>query len=294
MKAKDFFKKLKADGKITKPEFDAFVETVPDFEIPETGVIDAFEDSFLTPERALSDKRVYPKIKTDVLLPVDSNIKAMLAFIDTFDKFKSSDIDKMQSTYDKQKAIHEFIPELIEKVKKTPGTDDDTKKKLKTLEETNTDLLGRIEKMNSEFSEKEKFFESQAEKKISDFEINMELENLANSFKFGKAFEDPAIRQDIKKVKLDGLRAKHALKLVTTETGQRSIQVTDKEGKPLFNGNSAVTINQLLEEEFKPYIKANNSGEDDHGDNSQSQVTKRFNVQDGKTQVRQGARTTVQ
>ncbi|HEY9488386.1 MAG TPA: hypothetical protein VIQ51_08640, partial [Chryseosolibacter sp.] len=69
------------------------------------------------------------------------------------------------------------------------------------------------------------------------------------------------------------------------------------EGKPLFKegSNTAVTINQLLEDEFKPYIKANNTGDDDdeEGDDSGGQATKRFKVDDQNKKIRQGSRTTV-
>lgn len=293
MKFKDFLTKLKKDGKISQAKFDAAIESAPDWDFDDEA-IQAFEESFLTPDRAVTDKRVHSKIKSDVLLPVDTNIKTMLSFIDTVDKFRASEIDKLNSTYEKQQAINAFIPELFEKTKKQGVTDEDTKKKLKTYEDSEKDLLARIDKMNKEYSEKEKFFQTEYEKKISDYQLNTELEKLANSFKFGKAFQDETVRKDITKVKLDGLRSKHALKLVTTETGQPNIQVTDKEGKPLFNGNSAVTISQLLEEEFKPYIKANNTGEDDvAADDSKGQATKRFQVQDDKPKIRSGARTTV-
>ena len=295
MKLKDFFTKLKTDGKITDTEFVTFTETVPEVEIPDKAV-QAFEASFLTIDRAATDKAVHSKLKREILDPVDANLKEILGFIDNIDHFKASEIDKMTSTYEKMKAINAAVPELYEKVKKTPVTDEETKKKLKTFEETNQELLQRIEKMNTEFSTKEKTIQGEYQKKISDFQLNIELEKMADSIKFGKAYSDPLIRKDITKAKLDKLRATAHLKLVDTD-GQTAIQVTDREGKPLFKegSNSAVTINQLLEDEFKPYIKANNTGDDDdeEGDDSGAQATKRFKVDDQKTKPRQGARTTV-
>lgn len=293
MKLKDFFTKLKTDGKITQAEFLTAIETLPEFEFPDKAV-EAFEASFLTPDRAATDKSVHTKLKREILDPVDAELKPIIAFIDTLDRFQSSEIDKMGSTYDKIKAIQKAFPSLIEKVKKAPD-DEETKKKLKTFEETNQELLQRIEKMNKEYSEKEKFFETEADKKINGFRKRTELEKLANSYKFGKAYEEETARKKITKVTLDDLEVKHNLQFIDKD-GQAIIQVLDKEGKPLFNGNSAVTINQLLEEEFKPFIKANNSGDDDNdeGVKSDSRDTKRFKVQDGKTEVRQGRRTTVQ
>lgn len=289
MKLKDFFTKLKADGKINQAEFITAIESAPDWEFPDKAV-EAFESSFLTLDRASTDKTVHTKLKREILDPVDQELKPIIAFIDQHDRFASSEIDKMTSTYDKIKGIQKHFPAIVEKVKKAPE-DEEVKKKMKSVEETNQELLQRIEKMNKDYSEKEKFFETEADKKINNFRTNMELEKLANSFKFGKAFSDDTVRKDITKVKLDALRAKHTLQLVDKD-GQAQIQVTDADGKPLFNGNSAVTINQLLEEEFKPYIKANNVGDDDMEEPT-PQATKRFQVQDGKPNIRQGTRTTV-
>lgn len=294
MKYKDFFTKLKKDGKITQVEFDTAIETAPDADFPDKAV-EAFESAFLTHERAAVDKQVHSKLKREFLDPLDNDFKKILTLIDSVDKFKASEIDKIGSTYEKSAAITAYLPELLNKVKAAP-TDEDSKKKLKEKEEAVADLMQRIEKMNKEYADKEKFFQTEAEKKISDFRLNMELEKMANSIKFGKAYSDDTIRKDITKAKLSELRASNSLSLVEKD-GQTLIQVTDKEGKPRFhnNGNSAVTINQLLEEAFKPYIKANNTGDDDEGEGqTQPQETKRFKVQDdGKTQFRQGARTTV-
>lgn len=299
MKFKDFLTKLKADGKITNAEFDKAIESAPDFDFADKA-IEAFENSFLTIERAANDKAVRPKIMREALDPVDKELQPLIAFIDTLDKFKASEIDKMTSTYDKIKAVQAAVPALIEKVKKAPETDDETKKKLKTLGDTNQELLGRIEKMNSEFTEKEKFFQSDAEKKISEFKVNTELEKRVSKFKFGKAYSDEKIREEITKGRLDRLKAKYPFQFVDKD-GQSDLQPTTKDGKPLFkeNSNTAVTTNQLLEEEFKDVIRANNAGDDDEddnqsrSDNSKNRDTKRFNVDDGAKQFRTGSRTTV-
>jgi hypothetical protein len=293
MKLKDFLAKLQADGKITQADFIAAKESAPDWDFPDKA-IEAFESTFLTIDRAITDKSVHTRLKREILDPVDVELKPIIAFIDTLDRFKSSEIDKMTSTYDKIKAIQAAFPALIDKVKKAPETDEDTKKKLKTFEESNQELLQRIEKMNTDYAEKEKFFQTEADKKINGYRLNQELEKLANSIKFGKAYSDETIRKDITKAKLDSLRARYQNQMqLVDNNGQPAIQMVDKEGKPLFkdNSNTAVTINQLLEEEFKVYIKANNSG-DDEDDKTDPRDTKRFNVKDD-AKPRQGARTSV-
>lgn len=298
MKSKDFFTKLKTDGKITQAEFVSFLETVPEFEIPDKAV-EAFEASFLTHDRAATDKTVHSKLKREFLDPLDNDFKKILTVIDGVDKFKASEIDKIGSTYEKSAAITAYLPQLLEKIKGTPVTDEETKKELKKHKDTVQELMAKIEAINTETTNKEKHWQKEAEEKINSFRTRAELEKLSNSYKLAKAYDKEEFRKLITKGALDKLFASHKLQLVEKD-GQVSISVLDGEGKPRFNGNSAVTINQLLEEEFKPYIKASNVGDDDddsdkgQGKTSDDQVTKRFKVQDdGKTQFRQGARTTV-
>ena len=73
MKAKDFFNKLKTDGKITDEDFVKFIDTLPDIEIPDTAVT-AFERSFLTPERAITHNEVrrHPGWREEPSTPVPS------------------------------------------------------------------------------------------------------------------------------------------------------------------------------------------------------------------------------
>lgn len=294
MKSKDFFTKLKKDAKITAPEFDALIEATPEFEMPDAG-IDAFESAFLTIERASTDKAVNTRIRREALDAIDRDLHEMIDvdLKDYVNPDKRESLKKNQNTYEKIKSLSGIVTEVLKKSKNGQPLDEDTKKKLKALEETNQDLLSRIEKANNELQEKERFYEKQSEEKINSYLKKSELQKLAKNIKLASEFEKA--RDHISESILGKIEATN--NLVYTETdGQAVIQVLDKEGKPRFNGNSAVTINQLLEDGFKPFIKQNNAGDggdqDDVGDQS-GQETKRFNVPDGKQQARQGVRTTV-
>lgn len=295
MKYKDFLSKLKKDGKINNAKFDAVIESAPDTDFDDEAVT-AFESAFLTIDRAASDKAVHSKLKREFLDPLDNDFKKILTVIDGVDKFKSSEIDKLQSTYEKSAAITAYLPDLLNKIKATPATDEETKKELKKQKETVQELMAKIETINTEVATKEKHWQKEAEEKINGFRLENELEKLANGFKFGKAYEAEEVRKLLTKGKLGEIKAENALSLVEKD-GQTVIQILDKEGKPRFNGNSAITINQLLEEKFKPFIKANNAGDSDDGNDDQGQNNqhqeKRFKVNDQNTAIRQGARTTV-
>lgn len=292
MKFKDFLAKLKADGKITSQEFIDAMETAPDWEFPDKAV-EAFEGSFLTTDRAITHKGVRGKLQGELLDPFNNDFKKILTLIDGIDKYKSSEIDKIDNVYQKSAAITAYLPELVSKLKTATGNaDEETKKQLQTAKESVQELMSKLEKSEQEKEKHKKHWEDEYSKKISDFKIDIELEKLANSLTFGKAYSDPVIRKDITKSKLDSVKAQYPLALVEKD-GQSLIQVNDKEGKPRFieNSNTPVTISKLLEDTFKPYIKVSNAGDEDEPTPGGQQ---KFTVKEGNQKIRQGARTTVQ
>lgn len=289
MKYKDFLTKLKENGKINQAEFLAAIESAPDAEFPDKA-FEAFENSFLTLDRATSHPEVNTKLRAELLDPVDRDIHKLLEFDlkDYFDHTKINELKGEKSTYKKLSALGPALADVIKKVKAAPATDEETKKKLAASEATIQELLGKIESINSEYSTKEKNIQSEFEKKLHDYKLDGELQKMANSFKFADKYSEEELR-DLTKIQLDKIKGEHSLSLVETD-GHRAINVLDKDGKPKFNGNSAVTINNLLEESLKRYLKVNNV-DDKRKD---GQETHRFKVDDNNPTRRQGSRTTVQ
>lgn len=289
MKSKDFFKKLKSDGKINQAEYDGFIDAVPEFDIPDKAV-EAFESSFMTAERAITHPEVNSKLRAELLDPVDRDIAKLLEH-DLKDYIPHEEVSRLKgekSTYKKVGGLGPAVLEAIKKLKTSPSTDEDTKKKLKTLEESNQELIGKIESINKEYSTKEETIKSEWEKKFHDYRLDGELEKMSNSFIFAEGFEEK--RPSITKVTLADLKGQHSLS-IGEKDGQFAINVLDKEGKPKFNGNSPVTINQLLEEAYKPFIKKNNS--DDKSKEQNRETRTPVDQQNQNTQRRTGVRTTV-
>lgn len=288
MKLKAFFEKLEADGKISNDKFKAAVQAIPDFELDDEAV-SAFENSFMTVDRAKVHREVQGAIMPVVLGPIEKDLKKIMGIIDGVDKFKSSEIDKMDSTYKRIEAITAYLPEMVSKLK-VPSTDEETKKELEKAKGTITELTGKFEKLNGETADKEKFWQKESEKAIKGFKLDMLLENKAQQLTFGKAYADPLVRKDITKVNLNALKESNLLELIEQDGAEPSIQILDKDGKPRFNGNTPVTIDNLMEQTFQRYIKKSNDDQDDQG----AQTTK-HTVPDGQqTTIRRGARTTVQ
>lgn len=291
MKSKDFFKKLKSDGKINQAEYDSFIESVPEFDIPDKAV-EAFESSFMTSERALTHPDVNSKLRAELLDPIDRDFAKMLDFDlkDYLDHTKISELKNEKSTYKKVGALGPVLTEAIKKLKSTPPADDDSKKKIKTLEESNQELISKIESINKEYSQKETSIKTEWEKKFHDYQLDGELEKMSNSFTLAEAFEET--RPAITKVILAELKGKHSLSLGEKD-GQATVNVFDKDGKPRFvnNGNTPVTINQLLEEAYKPFIKKNNS--DDQGRELNRETRFQVDKQNPNPKIRQGSSTSV-
>lgn len=285
MKTKDFFKKLKEQGKINNADFDTFVETIPDFEIPDT-VIPVFEDSFLTKERALTHKDVAGKLRRETLDPIDNDIKELMKYLPAEVVL---DIEKEESTYKKLAAIKKGVPEAIQKAGKNP-VDEDVKKKLHEKESVIQDLMSKIEKINTDYATKEKTIASEWEGKFKNYRLDSELEKLANSFTFADAYKDS--RPALTKALLGEIKAKNKLDLVEKDGGFDLVVLDNETGAPRFNGNSAVTISSLLEEPFKPFLKVNNNDTQQNG--KTNQATQSYKVDTQNPSFRRGANTSVE
>lgn len=284
MKIKDYFKKLKEQGKINNEEFDKFIETVPDGEMPDT-LFPVLEDTFLTKERALTHKEVAGRLRRETLDPIDNDLKELLKYLPAEIVLN---VEKEESTYKKLAAIKAGIPEAIQKAGKNP-VDEDVKKKLHEKETVIQDLMAKFEKANSEFANKEKNITSEWEGKFKNYRLDSELEKLANSFTFADAYKDS--RPALTKALLGEIKAKNKLDLVEKDGGI-DLVVLDETGAPRFNGNSPVTISSLLEEPFKPFLKVNNN--DQHPSGKTNQATQSYKVDNQNPSIRRGANTSVE
>jgi hypothetical protein len=290
MKFKDYFSKLKEQGKIANEEYDKFLESVPDGELPDA-LFTILQDKFLTIDRAATHKDVYGKIKRENLDPIDNDLKKLLTFIDGVDKHKAVEISGLNSTYDKLAAITASFPQIIDKVKQTPGGDEEAKKQLEELKKINKELTDRIGNLNTEFSTKEKNLLKQFSEKEHDMKLEWELQNKARSFTLAEAHE--TLRDPITRVILTDLRNENILKL--GEKPGEVLVYEDANGtlRPKFNGNDPVVIDKLLEAKFAPYIKKSNADDGD-GKQQRNPQVKTFPVTTDNKPVRQGRSTTVQ
>lgn len=285
MKYKDYFLKLKETGKITNEEFDKFIDTVPEGEIPDA-VFQVLDSTFLTTERALSHKDVVSKLKVQTLNPIDTEIKNMLKYLPAETVLE---IEREQNTYKKAELITAAIPLAIQKASKAPN-DEEAKKKVQELQTANQEMLAKFEKLNSERETERNGLKSDYEKQIKNFKLESELEKRANSYTLAEGYSET--KNTITKALLSEIKAKNKLDLIEKD-GEFDISILDEHGSPRFenNGNTPVTIKSLLDATFKPFLKVNNAGEDK---TKQSQTTQQYKVQNQNPSVRRGVDTSVE
>lgn len=251
MKSKDYFSKLVETGKIENEEIKKFIETAPDFEIPDV-LFSEFENNFMTRERAMADQKVRNHIRKEVFDGFESNLKKFEPLLDDLAK---TEINAERDSYKKVSMIVAAVGNAIDRAKTAGG---DQTEAVKALEKTRDELVTKIKTISSEF-------ETEKSKLLADFEAEKELTNVdyflsTTLNKFELAKEHVTLKDAIFDVIKTDLKKNNVLKIdKTNPNGQPSVFNAD--GSPKFDGNTPVTIDKLLEAKIAPYLKRNAGGE---------------------------------
>lgn len=302
MKGKEWFSTLKTQGKISHEEYDKFIETVPEFEIPDNA-IKAFDEKFMTTERAIAHPEVTKKLKFETLNPLSRDMEKLVQIIAKIDPDAARTISRLTKpvgegreipdTYKQSEAITNLLPGLFDKVKApVQANDEDAKKKLEEQKRTIEELTEKFTVFKNESEGNMKKALALKDKDLIDYKKGAYLEKLASSYTFADAFKDT--RPTLTKAMLGELANTNLLEYTTRENNEEDVLVLEqKDGhtSPKFNGNNPVTIKSLMDEKFKPFLKVN--GVD--ADNSQTR-TQQFHVSDQTTnsQSRAGSRVTAE
>lgn len=260
MKSKDYFSKLKSQGKITLDDFDKFVESVPEFEMPDP-VVSAIEERFLTRERAAADKEVYRKVFAEALNGVDATIKSFYPSITEKDR---AAIDAEVNTYDKLKILDAAWKRQYEALKTTAPDaaklNEEYQKNIRELTEKLDTAQKEKDKVLSEQETKLKEIAAQKDKELKSYKLKTDLTGRLAQIEFAKEFtEHPKVKTNTFNTILGELLKNE---LDYDEHGQIIVQeISNGVPKPKFfpNSNEQVTIDKLLEAETSPYLKRNNS-----------------------------------
>lgn len=291
MKLKDYFSQLKSQGKISLEDYDKFIETVPEFDMPDI-VEKAISEKFMTAERAAANPEIAAKLRHGALDPLDKDIKRMLEVIDGVDKYKAMEISKLTrgggdapDTYKQSMAIAEYLPKLVEKLKVAPS-DEDAKKKLADQQKVIEELTQKFTGVEKEKETWKKSIETEYGKREKDYKINGHLENMARSYTFAEAYEQN--RGLLTKAILGELKSGNLFDLTMNDENEVLGVFESKDGvmSPKFNGNNPVTAQSLLDERFKPFLKQNGV---DNKDDQMKTHQFRVDTPNQNNQLRRGA-----
>lgn len=251
MKAKDFLKKIADQGKIKNEDFEKALEAINEVDLGDV-FPNLFQENFLTVDRALADERVNKKIRAEVLNAVDENIKKVLPVLDEKDR---EEIEKETSSYKKISLLEKAIPNALSKAKaENPNSDE----KVKQLEKNVKEFADKVAQVQREKDEHLATVQKQHEQEKSNLKLDWTLDKKLGEFTFADEFIPikPAIIKNI----VDTVKASNTLQL--DEKGQIVVVDIDPAtsvAKPKFNGNDPVTIDSLLSEPLKNFLKKNNT-----------------------------------
>lgn len=249
MKAKDFLLKLTRQGKINNEDFNKVIETFPDIELPDVWA-NMVDESFLTRERALADTKVYDTIRGEVLDGVKLNIKEYLPFLAPEDQ---ETIGKEPKAFNQLKMLKDAFGRSIEKIKTENPSNDE---KVKELTKINQDYVKQITTQKTEFEniQKEQLKKFEAEK--IGMKTDWTLDKKLGEYTFADEYKE--VKPHLTKGIIDKIKSENVLML--DDSGQIQIHEKTESGatKQKFNGNEPVTLDKLLEEPLKPFLKKNN------------------------------------
>lgn len=257
MKGKDFFLKLKEQGKIENPDYDGFIEKLPDFDVPDTG-FKAFEESFLTIDKAKADSRVYQHYKAQVLDGVDQWINEGVK-----NQMWASSILDERDTFKRLKMVKEDINSSIERLKLKPGGDPEKEKTITNQAATIEELSKKVSSVNEENLALKERYDKELKEKIEavnmDYALNSSLDGYTFADEHTKTPEDKrAIKEFIlHKVKTGD----HLLKL---NDGQILVRDKNNPTSPKFDGNSEIVFKNMLDKLVEPHLKKNNAAPPTH------------------------------
>ncbi|HZI26331.1 MAG TPA: hypothetical protein VFD46_14700 [Chryseolinea sp.] len=272
MKSKEYFSKLKSQGKISLEDYDKFVESIPEFEVPDA-VVATLEENFLTRDRAAADKAINAKIVKEVLGNIDASIHAVLPEMPLFN---AADIEAEKDTHKKLKLLKTGLKNAIADAKKTNGEGVSEE-----LQKTIKDLTQRLEAEKKEketvVSERENAIKEVMEnskKELKSYRLKNDIMGRLAKIEFAKEFSEDPVRKDaIMSYILTNLLKND---MDYDEQGQIVVQeINNGVAKPKFfpNSNDQITVDKLLETETKSFIKLNN-GEGHQQGNGQTPITK--------------------
>lgn len=248
MKGKDAFLKLKEQGKIESPEYENFLNSIPDFEFPEP-VFQALEDKFFTIERAKADPTIQSHYKAQTLNGVDAWIAEGVK-----DQMWPSSILEEKDTFKRLKMIRGEVTNEIQRLKNKPG-DTDKDKRITDYENTVQTLTSKVSSLTSEYEQSRSKIEAEFKKKIEEMELDYAIKQEIDQYTYAdEHLSSPEKKKAMKRLILEEIKANH----ISLKDGQIKVWQDETHTSPKFDRNTELTFKPLLDKIVDPYLKKNN------------------------------------
>jgi hypothetical protein len=236
----------------TKEEADLFASAsaFKDIEIPDE-VAAKFNQTFLTRERALSDEQILAKVNKDargrVFDSVDLKLKKFIP------KLSQEDQDAINTETNTLLKL-ELFDKAIDNLSKTQ----DTAKISEAARKVQDELHAKIKEMEKTISDKDLNLQQQ----VKGVKLDYALRNKANKFELAPEFATDKHKTFLADSTINSLKKDFILEF--DEKDESIIHLrknVDGVITDVFEGNTKLTLDDLLKKEYEPYIKKNTSGD---------------------------------
>lgn len=236
----------------TKEEADLFASAsaFKDIEIPDE-VAAKFSSTYLTRERALSDEQILAKVNKDsrgrVFDSVDLKLKKFIS------KLSPEDQDAINNESNTLLKL-ELLDKAIDNVAKTQ----DTAKISEAARKREEELHAKIGELTKTISDKD----VNLQKQVKEVKLDYALRNKAFGFELAPEFATEKHKNFLADSTISDLKKKYLLEF--DEADQSIIHLrknTDGVITDVFEGNTKLTLDDVLKKEYQPYIKKSTAGD---------------------------------
>lgn len=249
-----------------KEEADLFVSAsaFKDIDIPDE-VAAKFNSKFLTRDRAMSDEELVKKFNIDargrVFDSVDLKLKKLMPKLSAEDQ---AAIAAEPNTLLKL--------EMLDKALDNLAKNDDVKKVNEAWRKKEEDFHAKIKGLEDTIKEKDGNFGKQ----IKEVKLDYALKNKLMAFELAPEFATDKHRNFLADSTINSLKKNFVLEF--DDKDQQIIHLrknVDGQITDVFEGNTKVTLDDLLKKEYEPYIKKSAGGT---GDNNQPPAKKQIQI----------------
>lgn len=220
----------------------------------------AFNKKFLTRESAANDTELVKQFQKEargyVFGSVDQKIKKLLPFLSADDKAK---VDAESDTLKKMEIIELALPSLSKSVSsadedKVKQISEAARKKEKELHDVNELLKKENENLKSSF-----------ESKLKDAKLDYNLRTKVMSFELAPEFSEEKRKNFLADSTIGKLKQEYVLEVDETNPGTIHLRKNiDGAVKDVYEGNKLVTLSDVLQKEYEPFLKKSNGSDQGH------------------------------